>query len=117
MIIKHQISQVFKRKETGKKGWGDGARGGRERQRELMKRRKSSSVRGKWDVAWVDTTVGVEINTWVFLERDINRTNKLSIEIWRFGWLFNYLGSGSFSRITYMGTPTKRHYFVTLRVT
>ncbi len=42
---------------------GDSARGREREQREQIKRRERSSVGGKWDMAWVETTVGVEINT------------------------------------------------------
>jgi len=40
-------------------------------------------------MAWAEMTVGVEINALVFLETEINRTNKLSIKIWRFGCFKN----------------------------
>jgi hypothetical protein len=49
--------------ETGKKVPGIVQEGGRERQREWIKRRVRSSVGGKWGMAWVEMTVGVEINT------------------------------------------------------
>jgi hypothetical protein len=63
--------------------------GGRERAREWVKRRQRSSVEGMRNLARAETTIGVETNTRVFLETDINRTNKLSIKTWRFGCFGN----------------------------
>ena len=53
-------------------------------------------------MAWVEMTVR-EINTWVFLEKDINRTvnmRKLLIKIWVVQKFFSQSGSTTFSRIT-----------------